>query len=83
MLGQLQRFHRIGWAAVSPFEIGREHGPPGLDAGSTRRPPGIQGGVDADDFSYRPFPRVLVWPFGEREAETVAEVVLEGGVVRF
>ena len=50
-------------------------------AGSTRRPPGIQAGVDADDFSDRPFPRVLVRPFGESESETVAEVVLQGGVI--
>jgi hypothetical protein len=32
--------------------------------------------VDADDFSYRSFPPVLVQPFGESEAEAVAEVVL-------
>jgi hypothetical protein len=61
---------------VGLVEIGRQHGPPSFDAGSTRRPPGIQGGADADDFSYRSFPRVLVWPFGELQSEVVAEVVL-------
>ena len=50
LLGQLQRLHRSGWAAVGLLEMGCEHGPPGFDAGSTRRPPGIQGRVDADDF---------------------------------
>ena len=45
LLGQLQRLHRSGWAAVGPLEIGGEHGPPGFDAGSTRRPPGIQAGL--------------------------------------
>jgi len=32
--------------------------------------------VDADDFSYRLLPCVLVRPFGESDAEAVAEVVL-------
>jgi hypothetical protein len=32
--------------------------------------------VDDDDFSYRLLPRVLAWPFGEPEAEAVAEVLL-------
>ena len=36
----------------------------------------IRAGVDADDFSYRPLPRILVGPFGESDAEAVAEVVL-------
>ncbi len=76
LLGQLQRFDRGGWAAVGALEVCGKHGPPGFDGGSTGRPPGGQGGVDADDFSYRPFPRVLVRPFGESEAETVAEVLL-------
>jgi hypothetical protein len=61
---------------VGLLEIGCEHSPPGFDAGSTRRPSGIQRRVDADDFSYRPFPRVLVRPFGELEPETVAETLL-------
>jgi hypothetical protein len=61
---------------VGSLEIRREHSPPGFDAGSTRRPSGIQRGVDADDFSYRPFPRVLVRPFGESEPEIVAEMIL-------
>jgi hypothetical protein len=76
LLGQLQRLHRSGWAAVGLLEIGCEYPPPGFDAGSTRRPPGIQAGVDADDFSDRSFPRVLVRPFGESQAEIGAEVVL-------
>ena len=83
LLGQLQRFHRGGWAAVGALEVGGKHGPPGFDGGSTGRPPGGQGGVDADDFSYRPFPRVLVRPFGESEAETVAEVAALGRCCRF
>jgi hypothetical protein len=58
------------------LEVGGKHGPPGFDGGSTRRPPSRQGGVDADDFSYRPFPRVLVRSFGESEPEAVAEVLL-------
>jgi hypothetical protein len=57
------------------LEIGGKHGPPRLDRGATGRPLSGQSGVDADDFSYRPFPRVLIRPFGESEAETVAEVV--------
>jgi hypothetical protein len=39
--------------------------------------------VDADDFSYGLLPGVLVWTFGESEAEAVAEVVLQGGVIGF
>jgi hypothetical protein len=61
---------------MGPLEVGGEHSPPAFNSGSTGRPPGGQGGVDADDFSYRPFPRVLVRPFGELEAEAVAEVLL-------
>jgi hypothetical protein len=38
-------------------------------------------GVDADDFSDRPFPRILVRPFGESQSETVAEMLLKGGVI--
>jgi hypothetical protein len=61
---------------VGALEIRGEHAPPRLDGSSTGRPPGDQGGVDTDDFSYRSFPRVLVWPFGELDAEAVAEVLL-------
>jgi hypothetical protein len=58
------------------LEICGKHGPPGFDGGSTGRPPGGQGGVDTDDFPDRSFPRVLIRPFGELDAEAVAEVLL-------
>jgi hypothetical protein len=32
--------------------------------------------MEADDFSYRLLAGVLVWPFGELQAETVTEVML-------
>ena len=37
--------------------------------------------MDADDFSDRPFPRVLVRPFGESETKTVVEVALSKAVL--
>jgi hypothetical protein len=76
LLGQLQRFDRCGWAAVGALEVCGKHAPPRFDCDSTGRPPGGQDGVDPDDFSYRPFPSVLVRSFGESEAEAVAEVLL-------
>jgi hypothetical protein len=81
LLGQLQGFHRGGWAAVGLLEIGCENGPASLDAGPACRPPGSQCGMDADDFSDRPFPRVLVRPFGESETKTVVEVALSKAVL--
>jgi hypothetical protein len=76
LLRQLQRLDRCGRAAVGPLEVCGKHAPPAFDGGATGRPPGGQGGVDADDFSYRPFLRVLIRPFGELDAEAVAEVLL-------
>ncbi len=51
--------------------------------GPTGRPARVQSGVDADDLSDRPQPRVRVGPFGEPDPETGPEVVLQGGVVGF
>ena len=58
------------------LKVRGQDAPPSLDGGAPGRPPGDQSRVDADDFSHRLLSGVLVRPFGESEAEAIAEVVL-------
>src|SRR5215212_9427719 len=81
LLCEVQHFDRSRWAAVVALELPGQLTASALDAGSPCRPAPIQSRVDADDLSYRPEPRIPVGSFREPDAEGVAEVVFEGGVV--
>jgi hypothetical protein len=52
-----------------------------VDMRSPGRPPLIQPGVDADNFSDRPLARIGTWTRSEPHPQRVAEVLLQGGVV--
>ena len=81
LLRQLQRLHRCRRSTMIPLKPGRQLTLPVLDQHPSGRPPLVQGRVDADDLPYRPLPRVNVAPIGEADAEPIAEMVFQGGVV--
>jgi hypothetical protein len=66
---------------VIALKIGGQLPAPALDTGPPRRPAPIQGRVDTDDLPYRPQPRIAVGSFREADAEGVAEMMFQGGVV--
>jgi hypothetical protein len=83
LLRKVQHLHRSRRPAMITLKPARQLTASSLDAGPPCRPATVQGGVDADDLTYRPEPRICVGSFREADAEPVVEVVFQGGVVGF
>ena len=81
LLGQVQRFDRGRRPAVIALKGDGQFAAADVDVGAAGGPALVQSGVDADDLPDRPFGRVAAESFGEPDAESAAEVLLQRGVV--
>ncbi len=81
LLRQLDCFHRRRGPTMLTLKPGRQLTLPNLDQHPPGRPALVQRRVDADDLPHRRFPRIGVGPVREPYAESVVEVVFQGGVV--
>src|SRR5215204_7688953 len=65
LLGEVQQLYRRWWSTMIALKLARQLNAPALDAGPPRRPPTVQGRLDADNLTYRPEPRIAVASFRE------------------
>jgi hypothetical protein len=75
LLGQVQRFNRCRWPAMSILELDGELAAAVVDVGPPGRPALVQSRLDTDDFPDRSLRRVGAGPFGEPHPQCVAEVL--------
>src|SRR5215213_7661728 len=80
-LRQMEHLNRSWWPAVVALKLAGQLTATGLNAGPPRRPAPIKGRVDTDDLPYRSESRIAVGSFPEADAEAIAEMMLQGGVI--
>ncbi len=81
LLGEHDRLDRRRRTPVAALEVAGQFGLPGDDAVPTGRPSRQESGLDADDLADGTLARIVAGAGGELDAERLAEVGLEGGVV--